>query len=179
MSETEEPQSQLKLVLRAESIIQRDAIIAALNAAKIEAHSAPRDMSRKIADDTVDLSLGGVSVMFDGFAIHVDEQYLEQAQKIAAHIVKSALKAKDDPILAKGESMRRFYFCCLFSIPMPILFHGLAAYHLIVGLKNGERPHPFYGTMSLIVFIGTLIFVIYMIPQSNLGDLFRRLADTL
>ncbi len=174
-----ETHTQLKLLLKAESIIQRDAILAALKSQGIEPHSAPRDISRKIADTTVDLSFEGFSALFDGFAIYVDEADLERAQKLAENIVKSAQKAKDDPGLAQGGSMRRFYFCCLFTITIPILFHGLALYHLYHGLRNKEKFHPFYGTMSALVFVATGAFIFYVVQRTDFATFLRGLADTL
>ncbi len=178
-SPTSETHTQLKLLIKAESIIQRDAILAALKSQGIEPHSAPRDISRKIADTTVDLSFEGFSALFDGFAIYVDEGELERAQKLTESLLKSAQKTKDDPGLAQGGSMRRFYFCCLFSITMPILFHGLALYHLYMGLRSKEKFHPFYGTMSALVFIATGLFIFYVVRETDFAAFFRRLADTL
>lgn len=171
--------SELKLLLKAESIIQRDAILAALRAQNIEPHSGPRDISRKIADTTVDLAFEGVSALFDGFAIYVDEREFDPALKIAEQTVKAAYKAKEDPQLAQGGSMRRFYFCCLFSFVIPGVFHGLALYHLYYGLKNRERFHPLYGTMSLLSFFFTGFFVAYMVAQTDMPTFLRSLADTL
>lgn len=178
-SAVDNPRTELKLVLKAESIIQRDAILAALKSANIEAHSAPRDISRKITDTTVDLGMDFVSVTFDGFSIYVDEKDLAEAQKTANSIVKTAMRAKDDPVLARGESMRKFYFCCVFSLMMPFLFHGLAAYHLYYGLKNGERMHWFYGTVSLIIFLGSIAILGHILWTANLEEFFHKLAETL
>lgn len=177
--EEQRPETQLKLLVKAESIIQRDAILAALKSQGIEPQSAPRDISRKIADTTVDLSFEGFSAVFDGFAIYVDEEKLQEAEKIAKAIVRTAQKTKDDPGLAQGGSMRRFYFCCLFTITIPILFHGLALYHLYKGLRNKERFHPFYGSMASLVFVVTGVFILYVTLKTDLATFLRGLADTL
>lgn len=169
----------MKLLVKAESIIQRDAIMAALKSQGIEPHSAPRDISRKIADTTVDLSFEGFSAVFDGFAIYVDEDNWSAAEKIAKSIVRTAQKTKEDPGLARGGSMRRFYFCCLFTITIPVLFHGLALYHLYNGLKNKERFHLFYGSMASLVFVLTGVFITYAILKTDLATFLRGLADTL
>lgn len=173
--------SALKLLLKAESIIQRDAILAALKAANIEATSPPRDISRKMTDETVDLSFEGISAMFDGFAIHVDEGHIEEAQKVAESVLKTARKTKDDPVLARGDSMRKFYFCSVFTmvIPIPLLFHGLGIYHLVMGLKNGERPHWFYGGGSAVLFALSLALYMYAFKAMDIGSVLRALTETL
>lgn len=169
--------SDLKLLLQAESIIQRDAILSALKENGIEAISAPRDISRKIADSTVDLAYEGYSALFDGFAIQVAAQDFDRARQIADGILQKA-EAVEKASPPTG-SMRRFYFCCLFCVSMPVLFHGLALYHLLNGLKNGEKFHPIFGTMSLLVFLSTGIVVGWVLLSSDLSAILRSLAQML
>lgn len=157
----------LKALMRAESIIQREAVISALAAQGINAFSEERDISRKIADSTVDLAYEGYSALFDGFTIHVDESDFERAQPIAESVLRAALAAPADKGLEEGSSMRKFYFCCLFSLMFPVLFHGLALYHFVRGLQRGERPHPVYGVFALLLFVLSGGLVLYLFTSTD------------
>lgn len=169
----------LKHLMRAESIIQRDAVMSALNAAGINAFSENRDISRKIADTTVDLAYEGYSAVFDGFIIQVNEADYEQAKPIADGVLKKASEAKPDPGLSEGSAYRRFYFCSLFSIVMPGLFHGLAIYHLIDGIRRGEKPHFGFFAVSALMLIVTGAVVFHFLYSTNIMDVLRSLADLL
>ena len=171
--------SELKLLLHAESIIQRDAILSALKDQGIEAFSAPRDISRKIADNTVDLAYEGYSAIFEGFAIQVQESDYDRAKQIADQVLHQAEKVEAAAPQAPGGSLRRFYFCCLFSMSMPILFHGLALYHLYHGLKNGERIHPVFAAMSFLIFAITGGGALYLLMSKDLIEALRSLAEML
>ena len=98
---------EFKPLVRAQSIIQRDAILAALSAAGIEAVAPPRDISRKIADTTMDLAYQGYSAIFDGFLIQVPAKDLARAGEIASVVIDQALRA-DSGLGAPDSYLRRF-----------------------------------------------------------------------
>ena len=171
--------SALKQLMQAESIIQRDAVMSALQAAGINAFAENRDISRKIADTTVDLAYEGYSAVFDGFTIQVNEADFDQAKKIADEVVERARAAKPDASLSEGSAMRRFYFCSLFTLIFPVLFHGLAVFHFVDGIRKGERPHPVYAACSLGLMLITGSAVFYVVSTTNLIDALRSLAESL
>jgi hypothetical protein len=165
--------------MRAESIIQRDAIIAALATAGINAFAETRDISRKITDNTVDLAYEGYSAVFDGFTIQVNEADFDRAKKIADDVVKKAHDSKSDAGLSEGSAMRRFYFCSLFAVMIPVIFHGLAIYHLVDGLRRGEKLHPVFATFSLILLSMTGGLIFYLISQNDILSVLRKFAEAL
>jgi hypothetical protein len=171
--------SALKHLMQAESIIQRDAVMSALAAAGINAFAEQRDISRKIADTTVDLAYEGYSAVFDGFTIQVNEADYDAAKEIADEVVRVAHAAKPDVGLSEGGALRRFYFCSLFSIMIPGLFHGLAIYHLADGLRKGEKLHPLFAAFSLFILAGTALFAFWLVNQTNLLDILRSWAELL
>jgi hypothetical protein len=77
-------------VYTAQSIIERDAIIAALTAQQIECISPERTISRKVTENTVDMAYGGYSAFFDGFQIMVAQKDAEKAKAIIQQIIQSA-----------------------------------------------------------------------------------------
>lgn len=167
----------LKVLMRAESIIQRDAVMSALSAEGINAFAETRDISRKITDDTVDLAYEGYSAVFDGFTIQVNAVDFDRARAVAEGVLKRAQAV--DRKMEEGSSLQRFYFCCLFSLFLPVVFHGLALYHLVRGLQRGEKPHPVYAAMSLVMFALTGVGAFYFLVTADLLEMLRSFADSL
>lgn len=146
----------LVLLHKADSIIQREALLAALREAGIEPVSAPRDMSRKMADNTIDLGLEGYSVTFDGFSV-----FVKHRDKAAADTVLGAfMKNVDAPDARQEESdhLRKYFFCALFSFVIPGVLHIFGLYHLVKGLEKGEKINwlKFIAGTVLYLFTGSL-----------------------
>lgn len=125
-------------VFKADSMIQRDALLSALHSQGIQAISPRRDLSRKVTSTTADISYEGYSSFFDGFDIQVPDPDAEKAQEIVTKFLR------ETNIVLSGETspanhLQRFYFCSLFSLMVPIVFHGMAVYYLVLGLKTGEK----------------------------------------
>jgi len=171
--------TELKVLMRAESIIQRDAVMSALTAEGINAFAEEREISRKIADTTVDLAYEGYSAVFDGFTIQVNAADFDRAKAVADRVVARARAAPSDKTLEEGSSMRKFYFCCLFSVLIPVIFNGLAVYHFVRGLQKGERPSVVWGLMSLLLFSFSTALAFYFIFTADLVDTLRALSDSL
>ena len=77
----------MKLIYKADSIIERDALLAHLAENDIVAESPRRDISRKMTNNTIDLSYGEYSVFFDGFSIYVrDDQEHEGRQQLISFL---------------------------------------------------------------------------------------------
>jgi hypothetical protein len=140
------------LLLKAKSIIQRDAILSELESQGINAFASPRDMSRKIADHTVDLALEGYSVFFDGFPIYVNELDKAAADEIANRLLR---ETQQTPMVSSDESphLRRFFFCAIFSLMLPAVMHVFGAYHLYRAFKTGEKIRPLQFTVGLLLFL--------------------------
>jgi hypothetical protein len=162
--------SSLRTVVQAESIIQRDAILSALSHNGIEAFSGRRDISRKIADNTLDLAFEGYSAIFEGFAIQVAEEDFTRAKEIVDSVLREARVHVVDGEPKEDSHFRRFYFCALFTLTLPIVMHVFAIQHLIQGIKKGEELRPVYilFSMALLIFTGVIgvYFVIdYLSPK--------------
>jgi hypothetical protein len=127
----------MKLLHKAASIIERDALQARLRDAGIESESPARDTSRKVTDATVDLSMGGYSAMFDGFSVLVNESDEAAAQQVLAEFLEST-RLEEAP--QETRHWNRFYFTAVFSIPFPFLMSLAATYHLIRAVESREKP---------------------------------------
>jgi hypothetical protein len=140
------------LVHKAESIIQREALLNELAQSGIEAITSPRDMSRKISDSTVDLALEGYSAIFDGCPLLVRRQ----DQAAASEVIKGFLRRiQIQPVEMAYEPsphFRRFFFCSLFGLSLPVIMHLAGGYQLFMALKNKEKIRPFYFSVSLVLF---------------------------
>ncbi len=147
----------MKLLIRAESLIQRDALINALREQGIEAVTGERDISRKYADETVDLAYGGISAVFEGFSIWVPEAELSRAQGIVAEVMESVRSASSAEPLPPESHMRRFFFCTLMSIVFPVVMNILALGHLIRGLRAGESIKWWMLVFGILIWITTSI----------------------
>lgn len=166
--------SDLQILFRAESIIQRDAILAALHAEGINAHSPDRAISRKTTANTVDLAYEGYSALFEGFEIQVHESDLVAAKKVVeslltrARLATEQIDAAADP--DSSRSLRKFYFCALFSLGLPGVMHAMAIYHLLQAQKKGEKMSGFYfyGCLLLLLVTGGVVLFIAGIKLSEL-----------
>ncbi len=157
----------MKSVFKADSIIQRDALISALGSDGIPAQSPPRDLSRKFTDTTVDISYEGYSTFFDGFEILVRDQDTDRAKSLIEKFLR------ETNVVLAGEAppprhLQRFYFCGLFSMLVPVLFHGLAILYLYQGLRAGEKL-SFGKTVFAALFYLTGISIVIMTIRAYNG----------
>ena len=89
-----DPKSQLIEVHRAQSIIEREAILAALREVELDPISPERTMSRKVTENTLDLSLEGYSLMFDGFKILVPLHQERQGRQVVEEVLRRAAETE-------------------------------------------------------------------------------------
>jgi hypothetical protein len=155
-------------MLRAESIIQRDAILAALDDVDCDYVVVPRDISRKMFDGSVDLAYGGVSAVFDGFPIMVRAKDLDRARAVAKRVLDSADALEAD--LAKSDTgmkstprprrrepsvspyFNRYYRCALYSLIVPGVFHLVGFWSLLRAIQNREIYQPRKMMVALLVY---------------------------
>ncbi len=157
----------LVLAHKAKSIIQREALTDALQDSGIEVTSSPRDMSRKVSDDTIDLSLEGYSVFFDGFAMYVKNRDKARADEVIASFM-AAVEAADreqNPVGATSY-IRKYFFCALFSIMLPILMHGFGLFHLVNAIRAGEKIRPLQFAFASALYLVTLLITVALIIAS-------------
>ncbi len=159
MSQVSEP---FYLVHTAQGIIERDALLSALASEGINAFSPPRDMSRKVTENTVDLALEGYSSFFDGFVIYISVADAEKAKSIIRSTLQSAEETATDDI---GTShFHRFVFCSLFSVLLPLLMNIVAAYHFIAMIKKKEPVRPLLFVVGIAVWIMTSLIGYVFVP---------------
>lgn len=145
--------------MKAQSIIQRDSILAELEIHNIQAITTPRDMSRKVTENTVDLSLSGYSVFFDGFSIYVQEEDKAKADEIISRFLKETSNTKVEPT-DEVPHLRRFFFCSIFSLMVPVIMNIYAAYHLYMAFKKHEPiKNPIQFVIGLLLFLVMPILV--------------------
>lgn len=144
----------VKLVT-AGGIIQRDAIISALEVNGLEFEAADRTSSRKITETTVDITYAGYSAVSEsGFEIFVDERDFQRAQEILDSIL-SEFKKQDSKI--EVDHRDKFNKCALFTIVLPGVMHVIGVIHLVKAGKSGQlRNLDFKFYVSVVVFMVTL-----------------------
>ena len=123
-------------------------------------------MSRKFTDETVDLSLEGFSVTFDGFPIFVKHRDRVAAEGIIRILLESAGVLIPEqghtgvtiPITSAEESphFKKFLFCSLFAGGLPFVLHLAALYHLYLSFNKQEKLRPVYLLTGLLFFAGSL-----------------------
>ena len=149
-------------VFKAESIIQREALLALLADNEIATISPPRDLSRKIADDTVDLSYEGYSAIFDGFAIYVSADQKDRALKLIQDYLTQiqATHRREAEPPSVTYHLDRFRSCAMFGLIIPFVFTIGGAYHLIKAHEKGEplRGFGFYSSL-LLYLVGILLSI--------------------
>jgi hypothetical protein len=145
------------LVHKANSIIQRDAIVEALQSEGLNPFTQERDVSKKVADGTLDLSYGGASAMFEGFPILVTEEEAARARDVVERVLASV--REQDRIPRETDHLQKFYAMSLFSFLMiPVLAHAIGFYHLYEGIKKRQKINVVRFSAALIMYAagGTL-----------------------
>jgi len=140
----------MKKVVSAQSMIERDAMIARLKSEGIEVVTPPRDMSRKVTENTTDLALDGYSMFFDGFDILVDDEDEVRARQLLADFAKE--HQAPAPSTEPSPHWQRFYYSSIFSLLFPVLLNVAALYHLVKAVQKGEQPRIGYLIFSLFCF---------------------------
>lgn len=145
-------------LIKAESILQREAIVTALDSEGIEFFIIPRDTSRKVFDSSIDLTMGGISTVFDGFPILVRPLDLERAQRIVRQVIGSAdqiaFESKNNDSIDYWD---RFYRASIFTIFLPGLMHLAALMNLFMAVKT-RQPLTAIGK----VITGTLLCLVWL-----------------
>lgn len=154
MSEVREPE----LLFIAQSMIERDALKARLEAHGLAVVSPKRDISRKYTGNTVDLSHGGYSTLFDGFKIFVDEKNLKEAKEILNEFNKSATENDLGVEEAAKNHMKKFHYFSVASVFVPLVPVLFGAYYFYKGVKNKEKIRPLYALFSLVLYLPQFAF---------------------
>jgi len=147
-----------KLLYTAKSIIEREALTAHLESESIVSHSPARDMSRKFTAGTMDLSLGGYSLFFDGFKVYVEESDFRLAEASLSEFLSSYEKNDSDYKTSKSH-INKFFFFGFASLIIPVipLFFGL--YFLFKALKSNEKINKPYFFFSLILYSVNFLYL--------------------
>ena len=150
----------MKLLIKAESLIQRDAIVARLHSEGIACIAPERTISRKIMDGTVDLTLGGYSTTFDGFSIFVEDSDFERAGQIVAAFLQETTAAESSSALTEGNPWRSFFRWVLLSLILPVLPFFIALHYLRKGMQSDLPVSRLYVVLSVfLLVINTCIFI--------------------
>jgi hypothetical protein len=139
-------------VYEAASVIQRDAVLSHLKNLGIESYGAQRDVSRRYADSSVDLSYEGYSVLMGGFTIFAESETAMQAKAAIQDYLKSLDTHHTPPRM--NTYLERFYSASLFSVAFPF-FPPVALYYMVRGLLAGEEKKPFLFWFSIVITLGS------------------------
>lgn len=152
------------LAYKAESIIEREALLSLLQAEGLEAITTPRDISRKISSNTVDLAYEGYSAIFDGFPIYVRESDLKEAQEKIRNFLFKVRNSESSPQeKASRSNFSIFYYCSIFSLFLPIILHFVGFFYLRKGFKQGEKLNLLYFVSAVVVYIWTFMVMVFFI----------------
>ena len=146
------------LLYEAQSIIERDALIEVLKNSDIDSVTSERDVSRKISNGTVDLSLGGYSAVSGGFPIYVDPDSSTQAKEILKNFLRN-IKLVEQSEETGTDHFSKFAKCAVFTLFIPVIFHFIGIYHLWMGFKNQEKVKGKSFYIALIFFILSGVFI--------------------
>jgi hypothetical protein len=141
----------VKLLYEAQSILERDALMARLQEQGIDVLSPPRDISRKMTENTVDLAFEGYSAVNDGFKIYVIQEHEARAKELLRYFIREQrMHAYDKGI--ERDPWDAYYRASIFSMMLPLVMNISALYNLFVALKSGRRPsRPLYFVASTII----------------------------
>ncbi len=151
-------------VFKANSIIERNAILHELREHGTEAFSGERDISRKVASSTVDMAFEGVSILFDGFAIQVNEKDKESSEQLIKELLARVnLNVAHPEDGAMSRHLRKFYYCSIFSITIPVAFNIYGFYQMYLGLKNREPVRWGFFIFSLVIMLSSSVLWILVL----------------
>lgn len=150
------------LVHRAQSLIERDSLMAELAAEGIEAETERKDMHNRLTSGSVDLAYDGlVSISFDGFPIKVSAQDAVRARTVIQAAVQKFESQQSPSEESSGEyHVRKFTEAGLFSIFLPIVMHVVAVYHMIKAIRLGGpivSVKTFLAALILVLMAGALL----------------------
>jgi hypothetical protein len=163
-------ESEFVLLVRADSIIQKEALLAALREENIDVRAPEMTLNRSVTDTTLDLALGGYSAVHErGFPIFVREVHQDRAKKIIDQVIKEYHNQEPARL---PMSLNKFYVCSLYSIALPGLMHLLGLYHLVRYFKTKEQDRENINwvlmTGSLIIFTASLVMAVTLFKHSAL-----------
>lgn len=123
----------MKVLCRVPSVIERDALMAALLEKNVSAFTPERNVMVNLAGEP-NLSLEGASITFPGYDIRVPEDQYEEARNVLAefrrrHDVRIAPEGIEEPAHdGVDEAGRRFLKCSFWGIVMPLVMNVPAMY---------------------------------------------------
>ena len=150
----------MKRLYKAGGMVERDALIARLRSLGIDALTPERDVSRKVTDSTIDLSLGGYSAVADGFAIFVPEEQFDTAETALGEFLR---QARANPA-ADINYWQKYYACALFSLTLPFVMNIFATYHLIKAIRTqGPPTNRGYFALASLCYVASWCLVIFAV----------------
>jgi hypothetical protein len=157
----------LVLLVKAESHIERGALINELEEKGLHPVSAERDISRKTTSTTLDLSFEGYSAFFDGFSIYIPINEKAQADLI---VNEMRTRVQKDKTPANPNYLLKFYFMAMFGLAFPGISQIPGFYFLYKGLRANEKIKPVIFMTSLLLNVISLL-VGYLILESYIKQL--------
>lgn len=122
------------LLCKVPSIIERDALLAALGEAGIGASSPDRDMMINLAGEP-NLALGGYSALFEGYSVFVPAGRETEARSVLAafrrrdmHLSRSDREPGAEESATLDPAGRRFLACAFFSVVVPVALNVASLY---------------------------------------------------
>lgn len=163
---TDKDGAKTRPVYAAASILERDALLNELRESDIEVFTGPNDISRKITNETVDLSYEGYSAIFNGFPIFVLEKDESRAKAIVERFLAKAKSVEP----SATSYYRKFFMCSIYSFGFPVLMHILGIYHLVKAVQGKEKIRPGLLVISALLYGATLTLVIIAVGQGLAGS---------
>lgn len=135
------------LLCKVPSIIERDALLTALDEAGIGASSPDRDMMINLAGEP-NLALGGYSALFEGYSVFVPAAREADARSVLAvfrrrdmHLSRPDRDSEAGDPAALDPAGRRFLACAFFSVVVPVALN-LASLYWFFRSRNVFRFRP-------------------------------------
>ncbi len=152
-----------ELIYRSQDIIERDLIIQKLAAEGISVYGAGSQVNI-VYPNTLILYWGGISAIFEGYRILVQESDVRRARDIIQDIVE-VQKSWDKFSPAPIDHARKFYMLAFMSIALPFIPLPLALYHFNKARQKDQPIHGWLATTSFLFLIATSAGTLYWVIQ--------------
>lgn len=155
----------MNLLYKAQTIIEREALIHELSEAGIEVVTPPRDVSRQVSEASIDLSLGGYSTFFDGFSIYVPADNATEAKKVLSKFLLKAqqFQLQNDTKKSSLSPWQSFYANAGWTLVLPVIMHYFASIALFKAIRSGQKPQAYLFALALICYFISVVPFIWWI----------------
>lgn len=144
----------LQEIHRAQSVIERDALMAFLKEEGIVSYTGQRDVIVNLTDH-VNLGLEGYSATFEGYRIYVAQENASVARQLIHRQTMKVRNTTPEERIDENAEMKKFISGSVFSLMLPGIMNVVALYWLIRALQKKQRTTLFRFLFAVVVWSAT------------------------